>query len=45
MDDKQIRAKHRWFFWYANRGRMPLGTATDRELKKGARQVSWRRVF
>lgn len=45
MDDKQRRAKHGWFNWYVNRGRMPLGTASDQELKRAARQVSWRRTF
>lgn len=38
-------AAHGWWNWYFNRGRMVLGSASDRELRAAMRAVSWRRAF
>ena len=44
MTDKKLRAKNGWFNWYVNRGRMALQHATDADLRRAARAVSWRRA-
>lgn len=43
-EGRKQRARFGWFNWYVNRGRMSLRDASDRDLKRAARQVSWRRA-
>lgn len=44
-EERRRRAKHGWFNWYVDRGRMNLGDTSDSALRRAGRQVSWRRAF
>jgi hypothetical protein len=43
--EKQRRARGGWFNWYVNRGFIVLTDASDKDLKRAARALSWRRKF